>query len=77
MRLGAPAMLWERALRCCPAPSPAEDSGADSDTDKHDGLACTLASALADLLAFRGGMKEAGPVVWLATCFTVCALCSH
>ena len=51
VRLGAPAMLWQRALRCSPAPSPAKDSGAGA----HDGLVLALSTALADLLVQRGG----------------------
>ena len=44
-------MLWQRALRCSPASSPVEDSG----VDVLDGMTCGLATALADLLAARGG----------------------
>ena len=44
-------MLWQRTLTCMPAPSTASDSG----TDVLDSLVCALATALADLLAPRGG----------------------
>ena len=48
MRLGAPAMLWQRALQCGLAPS---SSGG---VEARERLACALATALRDLLASRG-----------------------
>ena len=48
MRLGAPAMLWQRALHCGMAPSSSGGVGA------RERLACLLATALRDLLAYRG-----------------------
>ena len=55
VRLRAPAMLWQRTLRCSPAPSKANDSSADSGTGAHNGLVLALSTALADLLQIRGG----------------------
>ena len=48
VRLGAPAMLWQRALHCGLAPS---SSGG---VEARERLACVLATALRDLLAYRG-----------------------
>ena len=48
VRLGAPAMLWQRALHCGLDPSSSGEAGAP------ERLACALATALADLLAYRG-----------------------
>ena len=48
VRLGAPAMLWQRALHCGMAPSTSGGAGA------RERLAYVLATALADLLAYRG-----------------------
>ena len=48
VRLGAPAMLWQRALHCGLVPSSSGGGGA------RERLARLLATALADLLAFRG-----------------------
>ena len=48
VRLGAPAMLWQRALHCGLAPS---SSGG---VEARERLAYVLATALADLLAYRG-----------------------
>ena len=50
MRLGAPAMLWRRALHCGLGPPSAADGG----NDARECLAFLLATALADLLALRG-----------------------
>ena len=48
MRLGAPAMLWQRALHCGLAPS---SSGG---VEARERMACALTTALRDLLAYRG-----------------------
>ena len=48
VRLGAPAMLWQRALHCGLAPP---SSGG---VEARERLACALATALRDLLAYRG-----------------------
>ena len=50
MLLGAPAMLWRRALHC----SLATPSAADGGKDARERLAYLLATALVDLLALRG-----------------------
>ena len=54
VRLGLPAMLWQRALEF-----PAAPSAGDSGTEEQDGLAYALATALADLFAPRGGNELA------------------
>ena len=50
MRLGAPAMLWRRALHCGLAPP----SDVDGGTGTRERLVFLLATALTDLVARRG-----------------------
>ena len=48
VRLGAPAMLWQRALHCGLA------SSSSGSVEAREGLAHVLSTALRDLLALRG-----------------------